>query len=133
VAPKANCAPLCEETSCSWSCAKPTTCPRPKCELQCSKPACDVKDKQRCCKCNAKNVRRSLPRFEGEAHLEPSFLEVMAGLQHQIQSGVEECCPCKGRHHKSAPPAPTPAPTPTPTPVSPPAPTPSSGTKQPPA
>jgi hypothetical protein len=38
-----------------------------------------------------------MPRF-AEAHtdaeMEPSFVEVMAGLQHAIQNGAEECCPC---------------------------------------
>jgi len=101
VAPKANCAPLCEETSCSWSCAKPTTCPRPKCELQCSKPACDVKDKQKCCKCGAKGAKRAIaaaPRFEevhSDAEMMPSFMEVVASFKHAAEQGVEECCPCK--------------------------------------
>jgi len=97
IAPKANCAPLCEETSCSWSCAKPTTCPRPKCELQCSKPACDVKDKQKCCKCTVSNVAASKQSFAetgAAAEMEPSLLEIMSGLQHQFQNGVEECCAC---------------------------------------
>jgi len=103
VAPKANCAPLCEETSCSWSCAKPTTCPRPKCELQCSKPACDVKDKQKCCKCGAKGAKRAIAaaaRFEevhGDAEMQPSFMEVVASFKHAAQEGVEECCPCKNK------------------------------------
>jgi hypothetical protein len=105
VAPKALCAPLCEETSCSWSCAKPTTCPRPKCELQCSKPACDVKDKQRCCKCNAKNIRAAMPRFEQSPELEPTFLETVANIQHGIQNGAEECCPCAKKHHKKPSPS----------------------------
>jgi len=96
IAPKAQCAPLCEETSCSWSCAKPTTCPRPKCELQCSKPACDVKDKQRCCKCDGKGSRFAQEHAEGnvEADMQPSFAEIVANFQHQAQNGVEECCPC---------------------------------------
>jgi len=100
VAPKANCAPLCEETSCSWSCAKPTTCPRPKCELQCSKPACDVKDKQKCCKCGVKGAKAAIaaaPRFEevhSDADMQPSLLEVVSTFQSAAQAGVEECCPC---------------------------------------
>jgi len=32
--------------------------------------------------------------------MQPSFLEVMTGLQHSIQNGAEECCPCPKRKRK---------------------------------
>jgi hypothetical protein len=35
-----DCSPLCEATSCSWECSKPTDCRYPRCELQCEAPAC---------------------------------------------------------------------------------------------
>jgi hypothetical protein len=64
-----------------------------------------VKDKQKCCKCNAANVKAAIPAFaevSAEAEMEPSFVEVMAGIQHSIQNGAEECCPCpKGKGRKS--------------------------------
>jgi len=40
----AVCAPLCEETRCSWACRKPIPgkeCPLPRFELQCEHPACE--------------------------------------------------------------------------------------------
>jgi len=49
---------------------------------------------------------KAAPRFaevHPEAEMEPSFMEIVAGFQHQAQNGVEECCPCpKGerRHRK---------------------------------
>lgn len=33
---------LCEATSCTWYCQKPTNCPYPRCELQCERPACET-------------------------------------------------------------------------------------------
>jgi hypothetical protein len=35
--------------------------------------------------------------FNGEAEMEPSFMEMVASFTHAAQNGVEECCPCKGR------------------------------------
>jgi hypothetical protein len=36
-----------------------------------------------------------MPRFEEtDAEMEPSFMEVMSNIQHGIQNGAEECCPC---------------------------------------
>jgi hypothetical protein len=59
-----------------------------------------VKDKQRCCKCGPKNVRfaqEHAGEFNGQAEMEPSFMEMVASFTHAAQNGVEECCPCKGR------------------------------------
>jgi hypothetical protein len=65
-----------------------------------------VKDKQRCCKCTAGNVKAAIPTFaevSADAEMQPTFVEVMAGIQHSIQNGAEECCPCrkgKGKNRK---------------------------------
>jgi hypothetical protein len=38
--PCTDCSPLCEATSCSWECSKPTDCRYPHCELVCESPTC---------------------------------------------------------------------------------------------
>lgn len=35
-----GCSPLCEATTCSWMCKKPSNCPKPTCELNCEAPTC---------------------------------------------------------------------------------------------
>jgi len=100
IAPEANCAPLCVETQCNWSCAKPTTCPRPKCELQCEKPKCDIADEQgACCPCTGANLALAMQSAgslsEVSAHMQPSLMEVTHHLHFKEQLGqAPVCCPC---------------------------------------
>jgi len=98
---------MCEETKCDWKCRKPTTCPKPKCELQCAKSACEAKAPRRsaprsCCSCkHRKNVARSMIQatesMSNAATMEgmfPSLIEAHASFKADADAGVEGCCAC---------------------------------------
>jgi len=106
-----SCRPTCSAPKCTWSCRKPTSCPKPKCNLACNArptPACG--GQQQCCSCHKFQNMQSAIEMASNAHIDkhgqnpsdelmPSLVEVAHAIRLHTQDKVtageqEQCCPC---------------------------------------
>jgi len=101
-----NCRPTCSAPKCTWSCRKPTTCPKPKCNLVCNQrptPACGNSTPQ-CCSCHKFNNMVAAVEVASAAHIQehgavPEHMPALLEVAHEIRLGAQEqaeaqCCPC---------------------------------------
>lgn len=101
-----KCKPTCSAPKCTWSCRKPTTCPKPKCNLGCAPhptPACG---NPTCCSCHTFANMQSAIELASTHHrtkhgkdLEEEMMPAMVEIAHEFrlrsgESGQQQCCPC---------------------------------------
>jgi len=110
-----NCRPTCSAPKCTWSCRKPTSCPKPKCNLACNaRPsgscAGGAAGGRQCCSCHKFPNMQSAIELASNSHVDqhgslpademmPSLVEVAHGIRLHTQDKVaageaEQCCPC---------------------------------------
>jgi len=108
-----NCRPTCSAPKCTWSCRKPTSCPKPKCNLACNaRPggSCGGSGSSQCCSCHKFSNMQSAIELASNSHIQehgqapseelmPSLVEVAHGIRLHTQDAVaagaeEQCCPC---------------------------------------